>query len=266
MPVVKDLWQAVSPKRLYIPLLLYQAVGIIYTVLEADGQTSAATVFKAFLMPILFAVVLSFHAELPPRVNAGLLMCLALSLAWAGDISMAMSETYLGMIWFAAVRILFLYLYREMNAVTWGKVALSAVAYSISSLCLQIVLWISQTAPLALQISGTLYMFLVLANGYVFCGAGWWILTAGLLFAMSDFLIALRLVQEDGDIGVLLSLLDMQAYIWSMMIFAYVFVYEKVKRDQKAISEVRLLDEEESAPEATTYQFEEKDTALETGD
>jgi hypothetical protein len=51
-----------------------------------------------------------------------------------------------------------------------------------------------------------------------------------------------------------------------MMIFAYVFVYEKVKRDQKAISEVRLLDEEESAPEATTYQFEEKDTALETGD
>lgn len=261
MPVVKNLWQAVSPKRLWIPFVLYLAVAIVYLGLEAGGQTIVQTVFKAFLMPILLSVVASFHAELQ-RLD-GFIMGSALVLAWAGDISMSLKQTYVGMGFFAGVRLLLVYLYREMDSVSWGKVAFSAAVYSVGMLILQIVLWISETASLALQITGTLYMFVVMANGYVFSGASWWILTAGLLFATSDLLIAIRLVQLDWNTATI-GFLDSLTYVLAMLIFAYAFVLERFHRRSDQISDIHLLDEDcEDASEGKTYQFEEKDTALE---
>lgn len=246
--------------RLHGPLLAYSLFGLLYLIMEIADQYIAKLVFKALLMPVLVVMIALWHRELPLTPTVWLLLTFVF--AWGGDLSLGLGTTTGGLCFFAVSRFFLFAAFRWYDQLSCSKVLVSAAFYSGAAVGLQLVIWQSTTQPLGLQIAALFYLVLVVFNGYFFTHASWVVLVAGILFGLSDALIAIRLF--DSDWGGLAEM-DIVLYVLAMGMFAYDYVTcqlaELKARDEK-IDGITLLDDNTAEPKEKVYEFKEVDTAI----
>lgn len=254
--------KAVPSLRTTVLFIPYVIIGIIHLVALLIGDQALSTFTKPLLMPVLLA---GFLFALPRwRMIVALLTSLAILFSWAGDVGMASSGDIsflvaLGLFFVAHVFYVILFLRR----VRLSRLPLMSLLY--------VLWWIVLVVTLAPHIGTMLipvmaYGLILGAMGAVAMGCNGYIALGGVLFVISDSILALNKFYPDFNLWQV-HFVIMLTYITAQGLIAMGVVLWAWRRraldDLIATSEL-LPDDREKVPEASELSSVDSEQPTET--